>query len=205
MQTGPRVDLALLLLLSALWHAAWAGAAPIAEYADAFYYEAVARAIVSGEGAQTGALWNLQHLPPSLPHAADLHWMPLPSRWLVPFVALWPDGGAFVASVLAACLWAPSAYAMAQALGSDRSGALLAGGFALLAGEAVRDVSMPDSFALAGALGALQKYVAAEGAVTDVYLYHTLRMIGSALQSDRHWFSTRLEKPRIQVEKLTSA
>jgi hypothetical protein len=121
---------------------------------DPAYYEAVARNIAQGRGAVTDAVWMLSALPDALPAVADTHWMPLPSRVLVPFLLLWPGGGAQLGTVLLAALWAPLALALARALGAEPRVALGAGLLCALGGGYSRFLSTPDSIALYGLLGA---------------------------------------------------
>ena len=73
-----------LVCLSLLWHLGCGVAIAGPFDWDVSYYFGVAQAIVAGHGPTSDAVWNLAWLPPSLAHPADLHWMPLPSRVLVP-------------------------------------------------------------------------------------------------------------------------
>ncbi len=149
--TPPKV----LFCLALAWHAAWASTVPAPADWDPAYYLTVARHIVAGEGAVTGAVWNLGWLPETLQHPADLHWMPLPSRILVPFVALagrdWP--AAQLCAVLLAAGWAPLGWAWAERLGADPGVRWCAGLLAGIGGGYVRTITTPDSIAIYGLLG----------------------------------------------------
>lgn len=150
----PRTPLVLFAVALA-WHGYWASTVPVPSDWDPAYYLEVARHLAAGEGAVTDAVWNLGWLPPALRHAADLHWMPLPSRVLVPFVALaaddWP--AAKLCAVILASAWAPLAWAWARRLDAGPAEAASAGLLAVTAGGYVRTVTTPDSIALYGLLG----------------------------------------------------
>ncbi len=94
---------------------------------------------------------------------ADLHWMPLPSRVLVPGLWLWPAHGDQLVTVALAGLWAPLAVLLARQLGLPRSAWGLAGLLGLLGGGYVRFLSTPDSIALTGVVGSLAWLAAAGG------------------------------------------
>lgn len=150
--TPPKV----LYLLALLWHFYWASTVSAPGDWDPAYYLSVARHIAAGEGAVTDAVWNLAWLPPDLRHPADLHWMPLPSRVLVPFVSLAPRNP-WPATQLCACLlaagWAPLAWFWAARLDASTAIRWCAGLIAVSAGGYVRTVTTPDSIALYGLLG----------------------------------------------------
>lgn len=118
---------------------------------DPAYYRQVALNLVEGRGAVTQSLLFYGYQPQALPFPADLHWMPLPSRVLVPGLALWEHGDQLV-TVLLAATWAPLAWALGRDLGSDGR---VAGALALFGGGYLRFLSTPDSMALYGALGGL--------------------------------------------------
>ena len=145
----------LLYLLALMWHMAWAATVPSPSDWDPAYYLSVARHIAAGHGAVSDAVWNLGWLPDSLRHPADLHWMPLPSRVLVPFVALAADdwAAAQLAAVLLAAGWAPLAWAWAERLEAPLPARWVAGALGALAGGYVRTITTPDSIALYGLLG----------------------------------------------------
>lgn len=159
--TPPKICFGLALI----WHMAWAGTVPGPADWDPAYYLSVARHIAAGEGAVTEAVWNLGWLPPELRHPADLHWMPLPSRILVPFVWLaaddWP--AAQLCAVLLAAAWAPLGWAWAERLGAAEAprwcAALLAG----LGGGYVRTITTPDSIGIYGLLGGAALLAASRG------------------------------------------
>lgn len=139
-------------------HCLWAATQPEPTETDAQYYLTVARNIAEGRGAVSRSLWNLSYLPPSLPMPADLHWMPLPSRVLVPFAWLGLDERA--AGVSLAALWGPLGWALARRLDAGRPE--LAGILAISGGIYARLLSSPDCYALYGLLGGLGLLAAAE-------------------------------------------
>lgn len=146
----------VVCFLAALaWHFYWASTVPSPADWDPAYYLEVARHLAAGDGAVTDAAWNLGWLPPSLRHPADLHWMPLPSRVLVPFVAAaandWP--AAQLCSVLLAACWAPLACAWARRLEATEAESMVAGLLAATAAGYTRTITTPDSIALYGLLG----------------------------------------------------
>lgn len=159
--TPPKVCFALALV----WHMAWAATVPAPADWDPSYYLSVARHIAAGEGAVTEAVWNLGWLPPALRHPADLHWMPLPSRVLVPFVWLaaddWP--AAQLCAVLVAAAWAPLAWAWAARLGATGAAQWCAALLAGLGGGYVRTVTTPDSIGLYGLIGGAALLAASRG------------------------------------------
>ncbi len=148
-------DPVILFFLGVMGHAIWALTILQPIDWDPAYYRAVATNIVEGEGAVTYALWNLTWIPEALPMPADLYWMPLPSRVLVPFLWLWPAHGDQVVTVLLGAVWGPLAYFTARELGADRFGSGLAGMLATTGLLYARFLSTPDSMALTGVLGGL--------------------------------------------------
>ncbi len=130
---------------------------------DVHYYRAVARSVAEGEGALTGAVWSLASPPPALPAVADLYWMPLPSRALVPGLWLWPERGELLMTALLASLWAPLAWALARGLGASGRVALGAGVAAALGGAWARQMVLPDCFGIVGALGGLGMLAVVQG------------------------------------------
>lgn len=151
----PRPATPLLLFALALGlRAAWATQVPQPRDWDPAYYADVARQILDGQGATTRALWSLSALPERLPFVADLHWMPLPSRVLLPLTALDAARGPAWTTLLLAAAWAPLAWATARRLApADPQAATLAGLFAALGGGYGSFLSTPDSIALMGAVG----------------------------------------------------
>lgn len=158
-----RRDVLGLSLLALIWHAFWATTIPEPVDWDAAYYLDVARNIVAGRGAVTGVVWHLAGLPEALPQPADLHWMPVPSRILVPFVWLGDGMGASVASVLLMTGWVPIAACLARALEASRAGGVCAGFLAAMAGGYVRFGSTPDSMAVFGLVAGLAWLSAVRG------------------------------------------
>lgn len=130
---------------------------------DPLYYRSVARHIAQGDGAVSGALWTLGWLPASLPFPADVHWMPLPSRVLVPGVWAWPAHGDQVVTVALAALWAPLAWALCREGGGGRDAAWMAGLMGLAGGGYARFLSTPDSIALYGVIGSVALLALARG------------------------------------------
>lgn len=149
----------LLYGIAFAWHFGWASSVPTPSDWDPAYALEVARHIAQGEGAVTDAVWNLGFLPESLRHPADLHWMPLPSRLLVPFVAMaqpgseWP--AAQLCSVIVAAAWAPLGWSWAKRLGATDNLAWAAGFVCASAGGYARTITTPDSIGLYGLLGGL--------------------------------------------------
>ncbi len=149
--------------LGFVWHALWARTMPWPVDMDAQYYLLVARNIADGLGAGTASLWNLSILPEALPLAADLHWMPLPSRVLVPFVVLFGASGAWIPQALLGAAWGPLTAWLARDLGGTDGAALGAGVLAASGSVYVRSLSAPDCYALFGVLGALGLYHVSRG------------------------------------------
>ncbi len=162
-------DLGVLYLLSLLWHVAWACNTPGPTDWDVSYYFGVAERIVAGKGATTDAVWNPAWLPTTLLHPADLHWMPLASRVLVPAVWLADRWGtsAFCAAQLTACLCGAGQAVLAAlfvvGVGGERRLAWIAG---IIAGTGlgfVRFLAVPDSIALYGLLAGAAWLCVAQG------------------------------------------
>ena len=147
----------ILYGLALAWHFAWAATVATPSDWDPAYYLEVARHIARGDGAVTDAVWNLGFLPDSLRHPADLHWMPLPSRVLVPLVGRAGVGQEWPASqlcaVLIAAAWAPLGWAWAKRLQANDGLAWATGLICASAGGYVRTITTPDSIALYGLLG----------------------------------------------------
>lgn len=149
-----------LFALGVLVHALWAITIPVPMDWDPAYYRSIARHIAAGDGAVSEALWSLAWRPPELPMPADLYWMPVPSRVLVPFVLLWRSHGDQLATVLLAATWGPIAYLAARRHGATV--ALFAGILAASGGTFARFLSTPDSVAVYGAVAGTA-WLAAEG------------------------------------------
>ncbi|MBO85678.1 MAG: hypothetical protein CL927_09990 [Deltaproteobacteria bacterium] len=146
-----------------VWHAFWASTIPQPVDWDPAYYLDVATNIAEGRGAVSGAVWQLAGLPETLPQPADLHWMPVPSRVLVPFVWLAGGSGASAMTVLLMAGWVPIAAQLARVLGASRAATCGAGFLAAMAGGYVRFGSTPDSIAVFGVVAGLAWLSAARG------------------------------------------
>lgn len=142
-----------LFLAGLLVHTLWALTIPGPLDWDPAYYLDVARSIASGEGAVTHAIWHLAGPALPLPQPADLHWIPLPSRALVPGVGLLGDVGAQATSVVLAAGWGPLAWLAARTLPIKHQDALFAGVLAVLGDGWVRFSATTDSLALYGLVG----------------------------------------------------
>ena len=144
-----------LFLVAALMQLAWIGTVPFAFDWDSATYRAVALHILEGEGATTGALWNLLNPAVPLPSPADLYWMPLPSRILVPALALHDRGDQLVNALLAAGL-APLAWLLGRRLVPLQPAVALAAGLWAATGAMyARYLCIGDSVALFALLGSL--------------------------------------------------
>ena len=144
-------------------HTGWALTIPEPMDWDPAYYRTVARHIADGDGAVVGALWRLLWIPERLPYPADLHWMPIPSRVLVPGVWLWHAHGDQVTTVAVAALWGPMAALFAAKLGASTRGAVAAGVLGALGLCYARFLSTPDCIAIYGLLGSLAFLEVARG------------------------------------------
>ncbi len=153
-----------LFLAGLVIHGLWATTISVPVDWDPQYYGLLARRILAGEGATLEVVWTLAAVPESLPMPADLHWMPLASRVLLPGLAVWPEHGDQAISVLLAALWAPAAWQLAGTLGLDGRLRLLAGLLCLCGGGYVRFLSTPDSLALYGVIGSAALLAASRGA-----------------------------------------
>ncbi|TNE84271.1 MAG: hypothetical protein EP330_30160 [Deltaproteobacteria bacterium] len=145
----------LLFLLALGVHVGWSLQVPAPTDVDPSYYRLVAGHIAAGDGAVTTAVWQLLAAPESLPAPADLYWMPLPSRVLVPGLALWPAWGAELTNAAIAALWAPIAWLLARELGGQRVSNAGAALLAMWVPGFLRKMDQPDSIALFGAVGGL--------------------------------------------------
>lgn len=144
-----------MLALGIALHAVLAAWLPEPVDYDPAYYGSVARHVVAGDGAVTGALWTLLWRPDALPYAADTHWMPLPSRVLVPGVWLWPAHGDQAITVWFGALWGPLAFALARRNGASSGVAWAAGLFATTGLAYTLRLVTPDCIALFGVIGGL--------------------------------------------------
>lgn len=137
-----------------VWHAVWAAGVDGPPQWDSAATWEVARHLAAGDGAVTRAVWSVAWLPPSLEHPGDLHWMPLPSRVLVP--AMWLSSGwraAQAVAVLVAASWGPLGVLWGRRLGLQGVALWLAGLVAASGLGALPFLGVPDSVGLAGLLG----------------------------------------------------
>lgn len=129
---------------------------PYPAYPDSFYYQAVARSIAGGQGANIPYLWSFLDVGSIVPAAANLpipafaHWMPLASLVQVPFI--WLLGPTDLASglpfvILAAAL-APFTYLMVRDLAGRTALPLLAGTLVIIPGYVAPYLTQADNFAL---------------------------------------------------------
>lgn len=147
-------DLAALFVLAAGVQGGAYLAVPHPGDYDQAYYLSVARHLASGDGAVIGAVWNHTFLPEALPHAADVHWMPLTSRLLALGELVSPEAYRLVGALLAGC-WAPLAALLARELQLPRGWALAAGVAAATGTCWVARVAAPDTYGVVGLLGSL--------------------------------------------------
>ena len=163
MSTAAR-QLLLVVAFGLCWHALWAASIPGPTQWDSAYTWEVARNLARGDGAVTRAVWAVAWLPPDLQHPADLHWSPLPSRILVPAMAVWPSWRMTQAvAVLLAALWGPLGWAWGRRLGLFGTQRVLAGIVAASGLGALPFLGVPDSVGLFGLLGGAALLTVAEG------------------------------------------
>jgi len=160
--TFPAREVGLATIGALVWHSLWAASVPVPIDWDPAYYLDVARNIVAGKGAVSGVIWQWSGPELALPQPADLHWMPLPSRVLVPFVAVAGTTGASVAAVIMAASWVPLAAMLTVRLGGDARAVRIAVVLAALGGGYVRFLSTPDSLGLYGMMAGLGWLTAAD-------------------------------------------
>ena len=154
-----------LYAISLLILSVWAVRTPLPFDWDSAACAALARRILAGEGATTISLWQLLIQTGSLPMPADLHWMPLPSRVLLPGLLLHPQGDRITSVLLGASL-APLAWAWANLLRRERPDLptwtpILAGLWAATGGASGRYLVVPDSVAPFGLSAGLTLLLAA--------------------------------------------
>lgn len=148
--------LGLLAALGVGMRLGWAAWSPTPWDDDALYYQLVADNIVAGRGAVTDAVFILAAPPAALPAAADVYWMPLPSRVIVPLTALLGELGGPLTAALLGAVAAPLAWLLARdSLSAPARVAGLAGLLAASGGYLLRPLSTADCHALTAALGAL--------------------------------------------------
>ncbi|MEL6349554.1 MAG: hypothetical protein AAFV53_41005, partial [Myxococcota bacterium] len=158
-----RLTLGILALAGVLLRLPWALLSPTPWDDDALYYQSIADNIVAGRGAVTDTVFILSAPPASLPAPADLYWMPLPSRVIVPLTAAFGELGGPLTSALLGALLGPLAWALARTVpGISRQTATLAGVMAILGGYHLRLLATADCYALAAALGGVAFWAVAK-------------------------------------------
>ena len=101
---SPATPIALAVLGVAL-RLPWAILRPWPWDWDAAYYRLTARSVTEGRGGSLDVLWTLAAPEAGLGGPPDLYWLPLPSRILVPEIAL--GGNGLVTVILLAALVGP--------------------------------------------------------------------------------------------------
>lgn len=122
---------------------------------DAAYYRLVARNIAENRGSVIDGVWTLAAPPTTLPGPADLYWMPLPSRILVPEFLTGAGTGGLVTIAILGGLIGPLAFWLAREAGFERDVAWTAGVFAAIGGAWCRLLATTDVYALTAILGGL--------------------------------------------------
>ena len=127
-------------------------------YMDAEYYYAGGLQLANGAGFNEPFLWNYLDNPVGLPHSSHTYWMPLPS--LIAAAGMLLTGSRTFLSarlifiLLAACIPLVTAL-LAEALGQDKTNAMLAGLLAAFPGFYVVYSSNTETFTLYMLLGAV--------------------------------------------------
>jgi hypothetical protein len=147
-----RLDLACFLLAACV-QVAWSMTMDGPLDWDPAYYEDVARSIVEVGKAESAVAWHASMAVHPPPYVADTHWMPLPSRILVPGRWVWPEGGAALTGALLAAGWAPLAARLARGLGASPGIGLIAALMAGFGGGYARMAASTDSIGLYGCVG----------------------------------------------------
>jgi hypothetical protein len=119
---------------------------------DPAYYRHIALRLLDGH-TTTNVVWSYASPPATLEHPIDLHWMPLPSRILLPFLWLWPRFGDHALSMSLGAAWGPMAFTLARWMGADARERWLAGLFGAFGFAWIWQSAWPDAIALSGALG----------------------------------------------------
>jgi 4-amino-4-deoxy-L-arabinose transferase-like glycosyltransferase len=140
-------------------------------YPDAYYYVNVARDLAAGHGLTVNYIWNFVEvggrLPvqPTLPIAADAHWMPLAEFVQVPFI--WILGPTPLASMLPfwiiGALAAPMTYWIAREAQLPRWAGISAGIMVAVPAALTPYFAQPDNFGLFITLGAASLWMCARG------------------------------------------
>ena len=149
---SPATPIALAVLGVAL-RLPWAILRPWPWDWDAAYYRLTARSVTEGRGGSLDVLWTLAAPEAGLGGPPDLYWLPLPSRILVPEIAL--GGNGLVTVILLAALVGPLTWQLAKSLGLRSETALVAGILAATGGAWIRQLGSTDVYALTAVLGAM--------------------------------------------------
>ena len=111
-----------IFALAAIVRAIAAAQVPFPVPEDTAYYWGVARNVVEGRGLVTDALWSYQLPPLSFPRPAFEIWLPLPTFFAIPFMAVLGTGfhAAQVGSVLVSAVVPVLAWRLAADLADER-------------------------------------------------------------------------------------
>jgi hypothetical protein len=171
----PVRDLLVLLAAALVARVVAALLVPSAPYTDAAYYTLVAERLADGHGFTLPVLYSFLEvggsLPadPGLPVDSNGHWMPLTSMAAAGSMAMfgtdWRAGQ--VPMVALAVLWVGISHFITWDLWRVRSHAAVAGVLAIFAGPLLVMLSLVDSFALFGVLGALALWASTRAVRSD--------------------------------------
>jgi len=127
-------------------------------YTDAEYYFSGGLRLFQGQGFTEMILWNYLDDPVGLPHPSHAYWMPLPSLVASAGMFLFQRGSFFAGRfffILLSGLIPPLTALLAQRLGQDRRGAILAGLLGVFSGFYVMYTTLTEGFTLVMVLGSL--------------------------------------------------
>lgn len=152
-RTSPIATLIGLALVGVVLRLPWALMRPWPWDWDAAYYRLTARSVASGEGGRLDVLWTLAAPEAGLGGPPDLYWLPLPSRILVPEIAL-GGSGLLTIFVLVAAI-GPLTWMLARDLELPPTTAFVAGLLAATGGAWIRQLGSTDVYALTAIIGAI--------------------------------------------------